>query len=283
MSTQTQENPKAVKALHELLLSGKSYDSDSLKAIGINLELEKQEIGNLRITYGFWEGLDVKLIDRDCDLLGNSIKENKKLIARIKYLYESGECKLKIGELSAINIWKPSRELIFGNLRLKNNYDFLSLNDYYDIELVDEEKDLNGLWKDDSITTNRVIDVLHKFDYTVEQLSTLKEVALNKELETHFKKYFKTVKKGARSDQGDIDLLLGSHNYAIELKLAREITKASNRQKAIGQVMEYVERYKNNLLLVIAGSKEDRSDKSVEELMKKATAHNCSYFYLEAE
>jgi hypothetical protein len=283
MEIESKENSKMFFDLCELLLSNKKVDEKSLKNIGIDSSLKSQKFGNILITNDFWSGLTVSVVNDQNDLNGNRICDNKRLIARIKNLYENGIKKIKITDLNELNIWKPAKEIVLGNLLLKNYSDILFSLDYYDISLIDEKKNIDGLWNDGAITTERILEVLHKFDIKLIELTQIKELELNKELELHLRNHFETVKKGGRSNQGDIDLILGkSHNYGIELKLARELSKASACQKAIGQIELYTRQFYGNFMLIVAGSPEEKNDKSVAEVVRKAKECKCIYYYLEA-
>lgn len=283
MTTKTKENVKLIKELQKLLLSNKKADEKALQSIGIDTSIKTQEFRNVKITNDFWNGLTVSVIDNLKDLDSNPIADNKKLVLRVKNLLENGTKKIKVTELSDLNIWNPAKEIILGNIRLKNYSDFLISYDYYEIQIIDDKKNIDGLWLDNVITTDRILDVLHKYDLSAKELAKMKELDLNKELELHFKEYFETVKKGGRSNQGDIDLILGSnHNYGIELKLAKELTKASASQKAIGQIELYTRQFKGNFMLIVAGSASDKNDKAVSEVVKKAKDCKSTYYYLEA-
>jgi hypothetical protein len=282
MATKPIENLKLIKDLQALLLSNKKVDEKVLQAIGIDTTLKSQEFRNVRIINEFWNGLSISVIDNQKDLDGNLIANNQKLISRVKSLYDNGKTKFKITELPEFNIWNPSKDISLGNLRLINYSDFLISYDHFDIEIIDEKKNIDGLWIDSVITSDKILDVLNKFDLTINQFSTMKELDLNKALELHFRRYFETVKKGGRSNQGDIDLVLGSnHDYGIELKLAKELVKASASQKAIGQIELYTRQFKGNFMLIVAGLASDKNDKSVAEVVRKAKSCKCTYYFLE--
>ena len=283
MKTKAKENEKLIIELQKLLLSNKKTDEKALKSIGIDTSLKIQEFRNIKITNDFWNGITVSVIDNTKDLNGNPIAENKKLVLRVKNLLENGTKKIKVIELSELNIWNPAKEIILGNIRLKNYSDFLISYDHYEIQIIDEKKNIDGLWLDSVITTDRILDVLHKFDLSAKEIIKMKELDLNKELELHFKQYFETVKKGGRSNQGDIDIILGSnHNYGIELKLAKELSKASSSQKAIGQIELYTKQFKGNFMLIVAGLASEKNDKAVSLVVKKAKDSKSTYYYLEA-
>jgi hypothetical protein len=278
------ENLKVIKALQNLLLTDHKVDEKALQKIGIDTSLKSQEFRNLRVKNDFWSGLTVEIIDYLKDLDGNPICENKKLITRVKNLFENGVKKIKTKELADLNIWNPSKDIVIGNLRLKNQSDFLVNLDYYYIEMVDSKKNIDGLWIDNVITTDRILDVLKKYTLSGKKLASMKELDLNKELEILFKQYFETVKKGGRSNQGDIDLIIGSNqNYGIELKLAREISKAAASQKAIGQIEQYTKQFKGNFMLIVAGKTSEKHEKSVTDVVKKAKSCQCTYYYIDAD
>lgn len=283
MATKTKENLKLIKALQSAVFNSK-IDEKVLTSIGIDLKIKQQEFRNIKITYDGWNGLNVSVIDNQKDLDGLPINENKKLITRVKNLLENGTKKINISDLNELNIWKPSKEITIGNIKLKNNSDFLFTYDYYDIKLIDENKNIDGLWLDNKINTNTILDVLKHYHISGKKLANMSELDLNKELENLFKLHFETVKKGGRSNQGDIDLIIGSHhNYGIELKLARELLKASNFQKAIGQIEMYTRQFKGNFMLIVAGKTTEKNDKAISEVVRKAKDCNCTYYYIDAD
>jgi hypothetical protein len=274
---------KVPKELKTLVLSNKNINEKALQEIGIDTRIKSQEFGNIRIKYDSWNGVSIDVVDNKRDLDGNLIAENKKLTARLKNLFENKTRKIKAAELSEFNIWKPSKELVFGNLKIRDHSDFLIKYDYYELYIIDEKKNTDGLWLDSAITYDRIADVLKHFDLSVKELAKKKELDLNKDLEILLKQHFETVKKGGRSNQGDIDLIIGSnHNYGIEIKLAREISKAAACQKAIGQIELYTRQFKGNFMVLIAGLPSEKNDKSVAEVIRKAKDCNCKCYYLEA-
>jgi hypothetical protein len=278
------ENIELIRKLQQFLLTDEKIDEDSLKKIGVDTTKKSQEFRNIKITNDFWTGLTVNVIDDLKDLDGRPINENKTLITRVKNLYQNDKKQISILELAELNIWNSSKDIVLGNLRLKNQSDFLFSYDYYDIEIVDKKKNIDGLWLDDVITHDRILDALKVYSLTAERLSNMKELDLNKDLEILLKSYFETVKKGGRSNQGDIDIILGSnHNYGIEIKLAREISKAGASQKAIGQIELYTRQFKGNFMLIVAGKTTEKNEKSVADVVRKAKDCGCAYYYIDAD
>lgn len=284
MTTISKENIKTVRALQELVRNGTKIDEKTLTGIGIDTTNKLQDYRNIRVTSDFWNGVKVTVIDDTKDLDGIPIRENKKLILRVKNLYENGIDRILFSELQNLNIWTPAKEIILGNIRLKNYSDGLFFSyDYYKIEIIDSNKSIDGLWLDRAISRGKILDVLHDFNLSEREFAKMKELDLNKALEHHFKKYFETVKKGRTSKQGLIDLVVGAnHDYGIELKIAKELQKAANRQKAIGQIEEYTREFKDNFLLIIAGRSNEKNDKAVQDVFKKVKECKGYPYYLEA-
>lgn len=280
----TKTNTKIFEKLKELIFSNKKIDEEALQKIGIDPSKKIQEFKNLRITNDFWSGLNIQLIDELKDVNGILIEENKKLVSRVKNLYANNINKITNAELAELGLWNPSQIIHLGNLRLKNQSDFLFNYDYYDIDLVDKNKNADGLWKDNVITTDRILSSLKNFNLDKAELDSIKEPMLTTMLEKHLKGYFETVKKESSSNQGRIDLILGGNqNYGIEIKLARELSKASNCQKAIGQIELYSKQFKGNLMLLIAGEKSEKNDKNVSEVIRKSKECDCTFYFIDAD
>lgn len=277
------ENLKLIGEVQNLVKAGKDINEKVLKALGIDPEVKSQDFRNIRITNDFWSGITVSIIDPTKDLDGKPIADNKKLVSRVKNFLENGTKKIKFADLTELNIFTPAKEIMLGNIRLKNYSDLLIKYDYFEIQLIDENKNIDGLWKDNAINLNRVLDVLHTFDFSAKEYSKMKELDLNKLLEAQFKKYFETVKKGGTSNQGLIDLILGAnHNYGIEIKLAKELNKASASQRAIGQIELYTKQFNGNFMLLIAGLPEEKNQKPILELVNKAKSCKSNYYFLDA-
>jgi hypothetical protein len=105
---------------------------------------------------------------------------------------------------------------------------------------------------------------------------------LNKLLEDHFKKYFESVRKGDTTNQGLIDLNIGNKKFVIELKLARELKKSHQSDRAIGQIERYMKEFTNNFMFVVAGNHEDKQEKYCQILKKKLDECGGFYYYIEA-
>lgn len=275
----TKQNLKALKTFQEMIISGKtSVKKDLLKSLEIDTSISPQEFGNIVLEKDFWGEWTLSIINDLNDLDGNPISENKKLVQIIKAHYENGK-NIKYQEFWNLNIWTPKQTLKIGNFRLNC---FLSLNSSYTIELIDSNKNVDNLWIDKAINSDRIFQVINKFDVSKKELESMKELDLNKLLENHFKHYFATVKKGGTSNKGLIDLILGDNVYGIELKLARELKKTDQADRAKGQIERYKEEFRNNFMMLIAGTSEEKKEKSVQDLIKKLKETETSYYFIEA-
>ena len=279
-----------MKELKNLLIRN-SIDvitKDDLEGIGIDVSKGTQKFGNIEISDSFFGGLEIKIVDSKKDLEGNLLTKNKDLLQKIKNTLSNGSYEINQEELKEYGVFSIDDELVIGNVKLYDQTlsnlisSIFSSVKYYTIELIDEDRNAGGLWKDDLITKKNVLKVLNSFKIQKDVFDNLSEVQLNKELEDHFRKYFENVKKGGRSLKGDIDLLLGSnYEYGIELKLAKKLLQSSSCDRAVGQIENYTKDFnKSNFMLIIAGDSEYEYEKNIKRVSAKAKECNCDYYYL---
>ena len=279
-----------MKELKNLLIHNSidEITKDDLDGIGIDISKGTQKFGNIEISDSFFGGLEIKIIDSKKDLEGNLLTKNKDLLQKIKNTLSNGSYEINQEELKEYGVFSIDVELVIGNVKLYDQSlsnlisSIFSSVKYYTIELIDEDRNAGGLWKDDLITKKNVLKVLNSFKIQKDVFDSLLEVPLNKELEDHFRKYFENVKKGGRSLKGDIDLLLGSnYEYGIELKLAKKLLKSSDCDRAVGQIENYTKDFnKSNFMLIIAGDSEYEYEKNIKRVSAKAKECNCDYYYL---
>ncbi|MHB8261420.1 MAG: hypothetical protein ACYDCN_12020 [Bacteroidia bacterium] len=274
----TKTNTKALKALQEKMISRKINCSKAeLTLLGIDLSISPQVFGNILLEKDFLGLWSISLKNELHDLDGNPIAENKKLMQIIKANFESGKKQIKFEEMHRLNIWTSKTEHKIGNFRL-NSF----LISHYSIELIDTKKTVDNLWADAVIDKDKVFEVINKFDILKKDLEKMKELDLNKKLEEHFKNFFATVKKGGTSNKGLVDLVLGDNKFGIELKLARELKKSDQADRAYGQADRYKEEFKSNFMLLLAGSLDEKKEKSLQDLLRKLKDKNVLYYYIEA-
>jgi len=276
------ENLDAIKFFQDKIKKDeKSISTKELAKLNVDESQANHQFRNIQLKKDFFGDWSIKVIDELADLDGNTIAENKKLISRLKALWENDKKEVKFSELKDMNIYTSAASLKILNFKLTNN-SFLISTGYYDISLIDKNKNIDGHWLDKIISTDKILDVLKDFNIESKDLSNISELDLNKLLETHFKKYFENIKKGGTSDKGLIDLIVGDMIYGIELKLARELKKTTQADRAIGQIDRYMEKFGEKFMVVIAGNEDDKKEKCVQELIKKIKASKGTYYYLEA-
>jgi hypothetical protein len=280
--TTTEENLKAVLFFQDKIKKDeKSISSKDLANLNIDTSQSIQQFRNILLKKEFFGDWSISVDNENNDLDGNAIGQNKKLIARLKALWENGKKEIKFSELIDMNIFISAKSLEVHNFKL-TNHSFLISTGYYDITLIDKNKNIDGLWLDNMINTETILDVLKDFNIKSIELSKISELDLNKLLENHFKKYFENVKKGGASDKGIIDLIIGNFVYGIELKLARELKKTAQLDRALGQIDRYLEKFGVNFMVIIAGNADDKKEKSMQDLIKKIRNGRGTYYYLEA-
>jgi hypothetical protein len=281
MKPKSKENTKAIKAIQELHLNGKSeVGKNDLEKLGIETSSSKIELRNIKLEKNLlFDSFYISVIDKLKDLDGNLISQNVKLLQRIHSLYEAGKTEIPFIDLYKLNIPSVASEIKIGNILLSN---YLGIDRSYDISVINREKNIDNKWLDKSVSINRVMDVLVDFHYDKKMLE-LAEVPLNKELEIFFKEYFESVKKSDTSNKGLIDLTIGNekNKVAIELKLSRKIKLANESQKCRGQIEDYKQQFGSNLILVIAGEKSDKQEKYLQECIKKAEILGIKSFYMQ--
>jgi hypothetical protein len=277
----TKENLTAVKFLQDKIKKGdSSISTKELDKISVDKCQLNQQFRNILLKKDFLGDWVIKLIDENSDLDGIPIVENKKLITRLKALWGNGIKEMKFSELMSMNIFPPATSLKILNFKLTNNPFLLFKTDYCDITLIDESKNIDGHWLDSMISKARILEVLKEFNIKSKDLTEISELDLNKLLETHFKKYFENLKRGGASNKGLIDLIIGNSVYGIELKLARELKKTTQADRALGQIHRYTDQFGTKFMVIIAGNEEDMREKCVQELIEKIKKRKCAYYYL---
>jgi hypothetical protein len=145
----------------------------------------------------------------------------------------------------------------------------------------------DGKIQDESLTSENFIEELKKFE--MQEVPNRKkgftENDVQIQLEKFFKKHFETVYReyaleGVNVKQIDFDL--GKGKLGIEVKLAREIIHEASWDRAFGQLTKYAKKkYTNdNLIVLIAGTEEEKDYQKVEEFMKDVKEIGCINAYV---
>lgn len=121
---------------------------------------------------------------------------------------------------------------------------------------------------DKYLTIDRILNELNEFRMKAnpKRKDGFTEKDVQDELEKFFNKHFETVHREYAlegSSVKKIDFDLGDGNIGIEVKLAREILKEGEWDRAIGQINKYIKKkYGDGKLIVLVAGYEDEKDKS---------------------
>ena len=274
-------------------LNQNEMDARLLTKFGLDPNLTELKVGkNLIITkksqiskkLSFMLGDEITILDTLNDIDGNPIQTNQKLISRLHKIWSANKKTISFNEVMDLGIFTPNKKIKVGNnIILKNIYNNLPFpftsEESYEITIENSQKDIEGKWLDEYVTTKNVKDALLNFKYNKKMLE-LKEVPLNKVLEIYLKDFFVTVKKSGLSSKGEHDLIIGD-TVAIELKLSREIKESGSHFTAKGQIDTYSEHFKSNLLVVVAGIKSEQQEFYVQKVIEKAKKVHADWMFLE--
>jgi hypothetical protein len=277
MPSKTKATANAGKLLQQHFLQGNNQiKSSQLQSFGYDTSQQKHIVGNIRVSKDLlFNAFNLSIIDDQKDLDGNNICDNIKLVNRVISHWETGETEIHFDEFIALNIYPAASEIKIGNIKLTN---YLGLDKTYDINLLNSEKNIQDKWIDSTVTTNRVIEVLRKFQSSKTH-HDMSEVQFNKVLEVYCKGYFETVKKSDTTNFGMLDLTIGSikNKVAIELKLSKHLTNPKRSQECRGQIEDYKMQFRSNLILVIAGKREDFDHPNLKAVLTKAKQIEIKY------
>ena len=154
-----------MKELKNLLIHNSidEITKDDLEGIGIDVSKGTQKFGNIEISNSFFGGLEIKIIDTKKDLEGYILTKNKDLLQKIKNTLNNGSYEINQEELKEYGVFSIDDELVIGNVKLYDQTlsnlisSIFSSVKYYTIELIDEDRNAGGLWKDDLINKKNVL------------------------------------------------------------------------------------------------------------------------------
>ena len=223
----------------------------------------------------------MRLIDKKRDLENNIIEENTKALNHLKNIWKQGISEIHSKELHPFSLNTRIGKMIFGNLKISQS----GLSNSYRIDLIAKDKDVDGKWRDDSVDYKKVLKALQGYKITEAKLSKSTETKINSDLEKHFRKYFENANKSTGKIRGLFDLVLGNMNFVIEIKMAKSIKNSGQRQRASGQIKQYLEEFGNkNLMLLVVGTNDLKQDKNIKSLEKEVLKDfKCYYHYITAE
>lgn len=277
------------------ILDTPSASEDDLRKMGIDVTKELLDIGSFRLsrTSSFINGTYFKIDIRDpeLDLDGKKTADNKPLLTYLQGEYRRQNTIIKAKDLRDFNVNTKQSEIKIGNFKLIESLvgginSLLSgkVEKSYDLYLADKRFGVDNKIVNSKITFKDVQHAISKFKITTEEYESNGEVALNKLLESYLQKYFENASRSGGAKKAFYDLIVGNpednQGFAIEMKLASSIANnAGQRQRASGQVKEYVKNLKNNnLIVLIIGPKSEYSNKNIKALEEEVESDYSCYF-----
>lgn len=259
-----------------------SIKKSSVEKQGFDMKPEKIEIGNFRLTKGFFlSDYDLSIIDKNKDLDGKPIGENQLTKAHLQALLRQGITEIHSRELLQFNLHAKLGQMTFENISLTQ----IGLSERYRIDLVNKERGIDNKIKGENIDFKKVLHVIEQYKLSKKKLSEKTEVQINKELEEHFRGHFESAQRSSGNLRGAFDLELGKMHFVIELKLAAHLKKTGERDRASGQAKRYLQDFKkNNFLMLVIGHKADKEERNVISLEHEIkNDFKCYYHFLEAQ
>ena len=143
----------------------------------------------------------------------------------------------------------------------------------------------DGKIKDASVSVKLVLEKLEGFKIKLNPKLKLgyTEKSIQKQLDTHLKKHFEHVIReyGIEGINGTkIDFDIGHGKVGLEVKLADSVYKSAGYQRMLGQIQEYTyHKYsKDNLIVLVAGSKEQSKETAMLTKLRENIENNDASF-----
>jgi hypothetical protein len=270
---------------------------EELKKIEIDFNKDILEVGSFRLTKsssilsGTYFKIDI--INPDLDLDGKKTIDNKSLLGYLQGEFRRQNTIIKAKDLRDFNVNTKRSEIHIGNFKLTeslvggiNSLLAGKVEKSYDLMLADKRFGVDNKIINSRITFKEVQRIINKFKITLKDYEDNGEVAINKLLESYLQEHFENASRSGGAKKAFYDLIVGDpendQGFAIEMKLASSIVNnAGQRQRASGQVKEYVKNLKNkNLIVLIIGPKQDYSSKNIKALEEEVESdYNCYFIY----
>ena len=149
--------------------------------------------------------------------------------------------------------------------------------------------------KPDRIPDNEVnVDLIkgllsnYKFKPSIERKNGFTEKDVQKDLFNYLKSKIENVTReyaleGITGDKIDYDI--GNGKIGLELKLAKSVYKAVGRNRALGQMVQYIKKkYKDgNFIIAVIGKAEEKDSSHHKELNKDVSSHKGHLIFIETE
>jgi hypothetical protein len=270
---------------------------DEMKMMGLNGESDIYEIGIFRLvkSSSFLGGTSFKLelTSNDLDFDGGKTENNTSLLKYLQGEYRRKNLTIKAKDLRDFNVNTRRSELTVGNFKLTesllggiNSLLEGKMEKSYDLGLADKRFGSDNKIVNSKVTFKEIQRILNGFVISQSDYENNGEVAINKMLEAYFQGHFENASRSGGAKKSYYDLIIGdpekNEGFAVELKLASSLANnAGQRQRASGQVKEYVKNLKNNnLILLIIGPKSEYSNKNIKSLEEEIESdYNCYFVY----
>jgi len=270
--------------IRQVSMDSPTISPEKLKKFGIDITKKSVKLGNLILKKNMLlsDDYSINLDDKKKDLDGISLQDHPKLLKLAQNKWDRNEKNITYQEFWKLNIYTPLNTIKVGNLELSSG---LLDGNNYSISLIDKNKDCHGRWTDKAVDHKNVLKALSSFKLTKSKYKTLKETALNSDIEKHFRTYFDNCNKSKGNLKGLFDLEIGNIKYVIEMKLASSAKKTDQRDRAYGQMKRYLDEFKSkNFMLLVAGEETDKQDPNIKSLKNAAEKEfGVNFYFLEAE
>ena len=257
-----------------------------LENLGLDTDVSTFEIGNFRLEKRFFslitKDYTLSLIDWSKDLMNESIKDNVSLIKLIMESFDEGYGAISFKTLAKYKFNIRLTQFDFSKCWSNRNFILSRYESGFYIIIRDKERDIEGRYISGAINIDRVIAPIIEYKISANYLSENKEVDINEDLVKHLQNYFVPVKKSTGNSSKYFDVVIGKDDVVIEIKLARELLKSGNYQRAIGQIEDYTDQLgkKDNLLFLIIGNKEEKSERNIKLIEEKISKDmRCRFMY----
>jgi hypothetical protein len=150
-------------------------------------------------------------------------------------------------------------------------------------------KDEDGRIEDQSVTVDRVIEILEGFKAKSDSPETITEAQVQKQLFDYMNKHFVHVMREQGIENVNalkIDMDIGRGKVGIEVKLARALFKSSSLQRLVGQMDDYTEnKYDDkNLIVAVFGTTDEAKERGyLKNIQEKIEAVEAKYLFLKIQ
>lgn len=150
-------------------------------------------------------------------------------------------------------------------------------------------KDDDGRIEDQSVTVDRVIEILEGYKVKSETPEAITEAQVQKQLFDYLNKHFVHVMREQGIENVNalkIDFDIGRGKVGIEVKLARSLFKSASLQRLVGQMDDYTQnKYDDkNLIVAVFGTFEEAKERGyLKNIQEKIEAVEAKYLFVKIQ